>query len=155
VYADDLILLSASILDLQIMLDICSDVGVSLGLKFNSTKSHCMCIGPSPAVNLPLMKIGVQLISWSQKMKYLRIWINSHKSFNIDLTESRRKFFMLTNYILSKTKYACDLVKLRLLESHCLTSLMYSIESGTVDDKQLLLVNTWWNSVYSKNLWLL
>ena len=103
-YADDLILISASILDLQYMLDICNNVGVSLGLQFNSKKSHCIFIGPSPIINLPLMLIGNQIINWSQQIKYLGIWINSHRSFNVDLKEGRRKFFKTLNSILSKTK---------------------------------------------------
>jgi len=109
-----------------------------------------MYIGPSPILNLPTMWIGEQSIAWSQQIKYLGIWINSHKSFNIDLTVNRRNFFMTLNCILSKMKFACDLVKLKILESHCLSLLMYGIDSGVLDTKQLLLVNSWWNSVYRK-----
>ena len=149
-YADDLIIISASILDLQSMLDICNNVGISLGLKFNSKKSHCIFSGPSPIVSLPSMLIGDQTISWSQQIKYLGVWINAHKSFNVDLKESRRKFFMTLNCILSKTKFACDLVKLNLLESYCLTTLTYGIESGILDNKQLQSINSWWNSVFRR-----
>ena len=147
-YADDLILISASILDLQSMLDICNSVGSSLGLKFNSKKSHCIFIGPSPIARLPSMLIGDQTIHWSQQIKYLGVWINAHKNFNVDLKESRRKFFMTLNCILSNTKFACDLVRLKLLESYCLTSLTYGIESGILDNKQLQSMNSWWNSVF-------
>jgi len=41
-YADDLILLSASVLQLQKMLDICHDVGSFLDIKFNAKKSLLM-----------------------------------------------------------------------------------------------------------------
>jgi hypothetical protein len=146
-YADDLILISASILDLQSMLDICNNVGSSIGLKFNSKKSHCIFIGPSPITRLPSMLIGNQTIHWSQQIKYLGVWINAHKNFNVDLKESRHKFFMTLNCILSKTKFACDLVRLKLLESYCLTSLTYGIESGILDNRQLQSMNSWWNSV--------
>ena len=149
-YADDLILISASILDLQSMLDICNNVGNCLGIKFNNKKSHCMCIGPLSYVSLPPMQIDDQSINWSQQIKYLGIWINAHKKFNVDLNENRCKFFRTLNSILSKTKFACDLVKLKLLESYCLTSLTYGIESGILDNKQLQSVNCWWNSVFRK-----
>src|SRR6267154_1247782 len=132
------------------MLDICNNVGRDLGLKFNSNKSHCIFIGSSSIVSLPSMLIGDQPVNWSQQIKYLGVLINAHKSFNVDLKESRRKFFMTLNSILSKTKFACDLVKLKLLESYCLTSLTYGIESGILDNKQLQSINSWWNSVFRK-----
>jgi len=149
-YADDLILISASILDLQSMLDICTNVGLSLGLKFNSKKSHCISIGPSPIIALPSMIIASQSMNWSEQIKYLGVWINAHKNFNVDLKESRRKFFMTLNSLLSKTKFACDLVKLKLLESYCLTFLTYGTESGILDNKQLQTINSWWNSAFRK-----
>ena len=57
---------------------------------------------------------------------------------------------MTFNCILSKVKYACDLVKLKLLENYCLPSLTYSIECGIFDNCQLASMNSWWNSVYRK-----
>ena len=101
-------------------------------------------------VTLPSTLIGDQTINWSQQIKYLGVWLNAHKSFNIDLKESRRKFFMTLNNILSKTKSSCDLVKLKLLESYCFTSLTYGIECGILDNKQLQSINSWWNSVFRK-----
>ena len=78
------------------------------------------------------------------------VYINSHKGFTVDLTECRRKFFITLNCILSKLNFACDLVKLKLIENYCLSSLMYCIDSGILDAKQLQLMNSWWNSVYRK-----
>jgi hypothetical protein len=149
-YADDLILLSASILDLQCMLDICSNIGISIGIKFNNKKSHCICIGSPPMSGLPTMLIGAEMIGWVDQIKYLGIWINSHKCFQVDVRESRRKFFMSMNCILSKTRFTCDLVKLRLMESFCLTSLTYGIECGIFDKYQLQSLNCCWNSVFRK-----
>jgi hypothetical protein len=60
-YADDLILMSASVLDLQIMLNICNDVADDLCLKFNASKCKCLQIGPVPVTNLPIMTIGEQI----------------------------------------------------------------------------------------------
>ena len=44
-YADDLILLSASVLQLQKMLDLCYDVGLVLDIKFNAKKSSLLQVG--------------------------------------------------------------------------------------------------------------
>jgi hypothetical protein len=45
-YADDILLLSASLIDLQSMLDTCGSEGSLLGMSFNAKKSHCLVIGP-------------------------------------------------------------------------------------------------------------
>ena len=94
-YADDLILISASIMDLQAMLDICLNVGSTLGLQFNSSKSHCISIGPFKTLNLPEMFIGNLRIDWQEQIKYLGVQITSHPGFEIDLTE-RRRFLCLS-----------------------------------------------------------
>src|SRR2546425_5887299 len=46
-YADDVILLSASVLKLQRMLDIFNSVGSSIDVAFNPLKSKCLLIGPN------------------------------------------------------------------------------------------------------------
>jgi Reverse transcriptase (RNA-dependent DNA polymerase) len=45
-YADDIILLSASVAGLQTLLDICDITIALLQLKFNSSKCFCICFGP-------------------------------------------------------------------------------------------------------------
>ena len=109
-----------------------------------------ICIGSPPVRELPRVFIGAESINWVDQIKYLGIWINSDKRFQVDINEPRRKFFMTFNCILSKVKYACDLVKLKLLENYCLPSLTYSIECGIFDNCQLSSLNSWWNSVYRK-----
>ena len=106
-YADDLLLISASIINLQNMLDICSNIGATLGIKFNSSKSCCLHIGPSILNVLPDLLINNSIISWCNKIKYLGIWIRSNSRFVIDIDECRSKFFMSVNRVLSKTKYIC------------------------------------------------
>src|SRR5580692_1788880 len=45
-YADDIILLSISISDLQFMFHLCAKVFDDLDLPINTSKSHCLRIGP-------------------------------------------------------------------------------------------------------------
>src|ERR1043165_4063066 len=92
-YADDLILLSASIYDLQKMLNICGKTGIELGLNFNSKKSKCIAIGPTAIGSPATMIINNLPLQWVDKVKYLGIWICSGKSCCTDFAESRRKFF--------------------------------------------------------------
>jgi len=128
-YADDLILLSASVMNLQKMLNVCESIGSILGINFKSTKSKCIIIGPLPYdVPTPLLWSGND-ISWVDKIKYLGIWICTNKSFTVDLAPIRRKFFISVNSILNHTKTTSDLVRLEILEKQCLPILMYAIES--------------------------
>ena len=46
-FADDLILLSITVIDLQKLVNSCNDVAVDLDLTINTAKSHCMKIGSS------------------------------------------------------------------------------------------------------------
>ena len=46
-YADDLLLISASMCDLQSMFNMYSDVASQLAITFNASKSKCIVIGPT------------------------------------------------------------------------------------------------------------
>src|SRR3989442_12674064 len=74
----------------------------------------------------------------------------SGKSFQIDLANTRRKFFVSVNRILSKCNLTSDMVKLKLLESHCLPILLYAVESLNLPKSQITELNSWWNSIYRK-----
>ena len=149
-YADDLLLISASVMELQSMLDSCSTLGLELGINFNGNKSKCLCIGPNKGRNPEPMLINNSPITWCDKIKYLGVTIISCKRFMIDFADTRRKFFASINGILSKCNLTCDMVKLDLLEKHCLPVLLYAIEALNVKDLQLKEINSWWNAAYRK-----
>src|SRR3989442_140361 len=149
-YADDLILLSSSIYELQTMLDICDKIGNELGIKFNPVKSNCMAIGHNCYYDLAYLTLGNVQLPWADKIEYLGVTILRAMSFQIDLTTIRRKFFTPTNSILSKCTYTSDFVKVYLLESHCLPILLYATERLNLPKLQLSELNSWWNSVYRK-----
>ena len=150
-YADDLLLLSASVQALQLMLDRCGVVGSELGITFNVSKSCCIAIGPIPFVSVNAkMTLCNMPISWQCKCKYLGVTLLSGKHFNIDLSEIRRKFFVSCNLILSKCSYVSEPAKLKLVEAHCLPILLYAIESLNLSRVDLAEINSWWNSVYRK-----
>ena len=70
--------------------------------------------------------------------------------FTIDFSETRRKFFVSVNTILSKCKYSSDVVKLELMESYCLPILLYGLECMNIKAHQMKEINSWWNSVYRR-----
>ena len=74
-YADDLILLSITLYDLQCMLNICSKEFDDTGMTINSQKTSCMRIGTQHAaiVNMPVS--NSRPISWKQELSYLGVVI--------------------------------------------------------------------------------
>jgi len=56
-YADDILLLSLSVVGLQSMLDKCSVLAELLSLEFNVEKSHCIVIGKKSAANITSMNL--------------------------------------------------------------------------------------------------
>ena len=79
-YADDLILISASVNGLQPLLNCCHTVCLDLLLKFNCAKSTCIAIGLRLSFNVSNMQLGDDLISWSNKLKYLGVMFNVEKT---------------------------------------------------------------------------
>ena len=61
-YSDDLVLLSASVYDLQRLLDICSSTADSLSLKVNCQKYSCLAFGPRYNDVIEPMNLGVGTI---------------------------------------------------------------------------------------------
>ena len=128
-YANDLILLSASVTDLQSMLNICDCAGTKLSINFNAEKSKWLIIGPNQTISPSSLSIGTMHLQWVQKINYLGVQLCCSKTFKVDFSETRRKFCVSVNSILSKCNLISDMYKLLLLESHCLPILVYAVES--------------------------
>lgn len=150
-YADDLLLLSASVLEIQRMLDLCGEIGSDIGIKFNGSKSHCMMVGPIKLGNPSAMVLNDSCVSWCTKLKYLGVTFVAGTNLSVDLCDIKRKFYASANAILCKCKMASDLVKLELMEKQCLPILLYAVESMSLSQYDLADMNSWWNSIYRKN----
>jgi hypothetical protein len=64
VYADDILLISASVCMLQNMLDICVHVSQDLALTFNCKKSNCIMIGPKKPCTLSKLMLNDKELQW-------------------------------------------------------------------------------------------
>ena len=149
-YADDLILISASVNGLQTLLNCCHTVSLDLLLKFNCAKSTCIAIGRRFSFNVSNMQLGDDLISWSNKIKYLGVMFNVEKTLSIDVDVIRRKFFTACNCILGNSKYQNEILKLCLQESYALPVLQYACSAVRFTKSQLNDLNVCWNSVYRR-----
>ena len=149
-YADDLMLLSASVSRLQQLLDFCTLTAKDLCLQFNDKKSHCIVVGPKYQCKLPSLSLSGKLLKWVDSIKYLGITFTSSKVFSVDLNHVRHKFFGCTNSILTHSSGVSELIKLHLMESYCYPVLSYALECFNLPSSSLNHLNVYWNSVYRK-----
>jgi len=149
-YADDLLLLSASVDGLQRMLNCCSELSAKALINFNCKKSTCVIIGPASKCVVKDMKLGSDSISWSNSLKYLGVCFSVSKKLFVDVSTIKQNVFASCNCILAQAKCMDDLVKLKLLESYCLPILLYATAAMKLTNEQLCELNAAWNSVYRR-----
>lgn len=63
--------MSASIYQLQLLLNSCHEYCVEWDLKFNVMKSNVMVVGVNEAGILPTMQLGMEDLNWAQKSSTL------------------------------------------------------------------------------------
>jgi len=144
-YADDLILLSASVSGLQAMLDCCYETSQLLSLKFNNIKSHCFVVGPLHDANIRCMRVGNDVIEWRTYIKYLGIMFSSGKKLHVNTDPVKHKFFRAFNSIYGNCRSLNELVHLKLHESYCLPLLSYGSAAVKLTTCQLADMNSCWN----------
>ena len=139
-YADDLILISASVCDLQKMINICQHELSLLSMKINPKKSVCMRIGKSFASECVSVSIDNEMISWSSSFKYLGVTMTSGKKLKLDFSAARTKFYQSFNAIYNKICNSSEQVITNLVNTYCNSTLLYGLESfnfNTTDLKKL------------------
>ena len=101
-YADDLILMSASLCDLQVMVDICSIELEGIDMKLNVAKSQVIRIGSHFRNVCRNINVNGVEINYVDKLKYLGCFLVAAKSFKLSLHEMRVKFYRSFNSLYSK-----------------------------------------------------
>src|SRR6266516_5380883 len=101
-YADDIILLSITVTDLQCIFNLCSTVFIKLDLPINVSKFHCLRVGPRFNAPCGLLTIHGVVIHWVESIKFLGITICKSNVFKCDWSEAKRKFYCSANVILGR-----------------------------------------------------
>ena len=150
-YADDLLLLSLSIYDLQKMVDICFNVFNSLGLSINISKSACLRIGPLH--NSPVAGISVNNtpLSWNCEIKYLGVTFVKAATVKVNLQSARHKFYKAANGILGKIGTHANVnVLLSLINTYCIPVLTYGLNAVTLTKSMCNEIDSAYSSIFSK-----
>jgi len=100
-YADDLILLSAFVLQLEKMLDVCYDVGLFLDIKFNAKKLSLLQVGRCFSSLISNLHVGFDDITWNDNLRYLGAWLHKGKTLSCDINHAMRKFYASANSVLA------------------------------------------------------
>jgi len=91
-YADDIILLSASVTGLKHMLKCCY-VSCELSLKFNCSKPYCYFVGKSVKSAIADLYLGTDSIQWSTRVKYLGLSYHTGKKLTVNTDRMKQNFF--------------------------------------------------------------
>ena len=95
-YADDLVLISASVFKLQKMVDLCLNVLTSLDLKVNVKKSACIRIGRDFKHDCTQLTADGTLIPWVPCFTYLGVALISATKFSLDFKPALLNFIALS-----------------------------------------------------------
>ena len=150
IYADDLIVLSASVTGLQAMLDCYNQVSNSLLLKFNVLKSSCSVIGSASKLNIVEMQLGLDSISWTDTFKYLGVVFNVGRKLTVNTDAIKSKFYTACNCLLGNTDSLNEILRINLLDSYCLPILQYATAALKLNKSQSWELNACWNFVDRK-----
>ena len=107
VYADDILLMSASVASLQSMLIFVTIMAVSC---LTPKKSVCIKIGRKWSSAIDCMKLNNVDIKWVTNFKYLGVTFEAGQSLQVDCSCVKRKFY-------AACEYASEFVKLHLVKS--------------------------------------
>ncbi len=125
-YADDVLLISGSVLKLQKMLDLCLEYANTHELVFNSKKSGCLAFGNGyNEYVLTDMSIGNEKIKWVSNYVYLGVNIIAGKEFKTDVESRKRKFCAAINDIISHAQFLSDECIMHIINVQCLPILEY------------------------------
>ena len=89
-YADDLILLSITVTDLQRLLDMCNFLFSNLDLPINISKCHCVRIGPRYNLECKNLTINGKDINWVDEIRFLGVTISKDKVFKCTWEDAKK-----------------------------------------------------------------
>ena len=127
-YADDLILISASLCHLQKMINICTAELTEINLSVNSKKCALIRIGRRAAASCCPLYISGNVLSSTSEFRYLGVFMKTGNTLKFNFDHAKQKFYMAANGILAKTGNKPEIV-LSLINAFGIPLLLYGTES--------------------------
>jgi exonuclease III len=150
-YADDLLLMSISLCDLQSMIILCIKEFNDIGLAINANKTVCMRIGPRFKVPVSKLIIGNLELEWKTEMRFLGVSFLASSVVKCNLQIARQKFFRALNGIFGKIgAHSSTPVTISLINSFCVPLLTYGIESFNVTKSMYSTLESAYSAAFAK-----
>ena len=150
-YADDLLIMSITVFDLQEMLSICENEFLKIDMCVNVSKSSCIRLGPRFNACVSNVVMARQVLKWNDELKYLGMTILAGKMVRHDFHPVKAKFFGALNNILGKVGTSTSLsVLLHLMYTKCSPVLTYGLEAVKLNKKSRDNLHYVHNSIFSK-----
>lgn len=146
-YADDLVLMSPSLVCLQQMVDICAQIFKSAGLSFNVDK--CIAVVCGKPLSLPrcVDLYGVKL-PWSSELCYLGVNFIIGIELRVDISARVRKFISSVSSVLRGRVSGFEDVYLNVILTKCMPILFYGIDCLCVDSRSMNSLSVIWNTAF-------
>lgn len=150
-YADDLILLSNSLHELQLMLNICCAELEKLGLSLNENKSFLLRFGSKWANNVIDVRTSKGVIPQVTCGRYLGIDFSAGPKLAINVARQKSKFYASFNSIYSHLgKFNNPLVSLHLTNSISVPCLTYGMDALELSKTVIRELEHPWSRVFMK-----
>ena len=150
-YADDLILASISICDLQALLNVVLDSFHFLDLLINTNKSVCLRIGPRYNCCCSDLSAYNSKLTWVDEAKYLGVYFKCSKKFSCNWQAARSAYYKALNGILSVLGSNPNIhVALSLVRAGCMPLILYGLASTPLSAADVNLFTFVYNNIFSK-----
>jgi len=150
-YADDLLLMSISLMHLQLLTNICKTEFDKIHIQSNTAKTGCLRIGARHAVFCEPITMEDTPLKWLQEMKYLGIVLASANRLTINFQSMKQKFFRALNGIFGKIGLkASPAVLCSLLNSFCTPILLYACEALDWNNKSIKSMENAYSQAFFK-----
>ena len=149
-YADDMALLAPSTKGLQLLLDQCSKYCREWDICLNEKKSKLLYFGKRCS-SIYNPSLNDKPLEWVDSWTYLGVDVVSGKHFGCSATARIKKFYRCANGIFRVEGRSDDETMLRLVESHCIPILTYSMEiAHFADQREKSKIRAAYNSLFRK-----
>ncbi len=149
-FADDIILMSASLHKLQLMLNVCNEFAMGNDMKFNHLKSHLFQIGLSADIVLPKLTLGGNDLNWVNKLKYLGVEFIAGTKLCMSVDTNCKKFLGSAFAILQKCKFLSEEILCKIILTNCLPMLLYGVDSVFLKCNQIRKMSVAFNTVFRR-----
>ena len=129
-YADDILLIASSVIELQSMLDTCERDLTALDMLINASKSACIRIGSRFNIKCAnLTTCSGHELQWVDEIHYLGVYIVCSRHFQCSICHCKKSFYRAINAIFGKIgRNSSEEVFLQLIYSKCIPVLIYGLE---------------------------